>query len=207
MRNAIWTVALLMGTWIASPVVLADVVLDFEGLGLLGYSEIPQTYGDTIDFDVSYRELDGFGNGTTVRNSLSFWESGYGDLSNVIWGFNNVPSQVAEIRIATKTGNAVQLKSFDSAEWNFSTALQNFRIYDGSLNLLFERSNFDVTDTTRDSFNPNVSAGTLILQWDNPFSVALDNIRISAVPEPSSVALTFIVTGSVIARRRFQRKR
>lgn len=193
----------LLATLLAPSHAFGDVVLDFEGLGLVDGNTIPQSYGDNSLIGVSYRELDGFGNANIIANDLSFWTTGYGDMQNVVWGAVNGTSFVGEIRFNSLTADSITLRSFDAADGGSDANNQTFRVFDQNYNLLFDLGNFDVNDFSHDTITPNVSADTLILQWDYPWGVALDNISVaSAVPEPSSLVLLSMCTGFYAFRRR-----
>ena len=206
--NRIFLCALLLLTTLFSTArVYADVVIDFDDLTLADGQPIPQTYGDTLSFDVSYRELDSFGDGAVAVSSLAFWTNDYGDLQNVAWGSDNITSRVAEIRFDSLSANPLVLNRFDAACWDGSANSETFRVYDGNYSLLFELASFDVDDVTRDTITPNVFSGTLILQWDYPWAVAVDNISITAVPEPSSLAMLGVFSACCVFGRRRITKR
>lgn len=200
-RYVFRTLFALLATLFVSPHAFSDVLLDFEGLGLNNYDPIPQSYGDTAWADVSYRSLDGFGDANVVLSDLYFWNAGYGDLENVVFGNDSEPTHVAEIRFDSLTANLVALNSFNAADYYGSASAQAFRVYDGNYNLLFELTDFSVNSATHDTISPNVSAQTLILQWDYPWAVGLDNISFSAVPEPNSSTLLVIGLCSLAMRR------
>lgn len=192
----------LLATLISPTSVFADVMINFDDLMLNNNEQIPQTYGDNFLFDVSYREIDSFGNGIEVAESLSFWNIGFGELQNVVWGSDLDPSRVAEIRFNSLSANPILLNRLDAAGWNSSASNQTFRVYDNSYNLLFETSGIDFNEVARATITPNVSSNTLILQWDYPWGVAVDNISITAIPEPNSLVLLGACSACCIFRRR-----
>jgi hypothetical protein len=202
MTQNILNTLLLLVTLVSSAPAFGEIVIDFGGLTLNDGDLIPQNYGNNSLFNVSYRELDSFGNGTVVASDLSFWSGGYGDLEKVVWGSDLDTSRVAEVRFDSLSANPIVLNSFDAADWNGSANSQTFRVYDENYSLLFELANFDVTDATHDTITPNTSADTLILQWDYPWAVAVDNISITAVPEPSSLAMLGVGSAFYVFRRR-----
>lgn len=194
---------LLLAMLVVSDRAFGAMVINFDDLLLVDGGAIPQTYGDNALFDVSYRELESFGNGSVVNNNLAFWTFGYGTLQNVAWGSDPIESRIGEIRFDSLSTNPVVLTSFDAAGYDgFTAENQALRVYDGSYNLLFALSDFDVNHVTHDTINPNASSGTLILQWSNPWGVAIDNISITAVPEPSSLGMFGLCFGCFVLWRR-----
>jgi hypothetical protein len=187
--------------WLSCPSAFGDIILVFDGLGLTDGDPIPQSYGDTLQVDVSYRGLDGFGNAVEISN-LAFWTTGYGSLTNVVWGLGS--PLVGEIRFDSLNPVLLTLNSFDAADWDGSANDQTFRVYDGNYILLFELTDFDVDHVSHSTITPYVSATSLILQWDYPYGVALDNVWVSvtAVPEPSSLYLVALSSMALIVLRR-----
>lgn len=177
-----------------SPLALGDIFLDFTAVD--DNSVIPQTYGDVGGVvDVSYRQRWGFGNDNSASfdpGDLGVWSgshpNSFGNLLKPAWGTSFVPDHVGEIKFESQTAGWLQLNSFDVAAWsaNETVSVRSFRVYDGNYTPIFELNNFAVTYSGHNTIFPNVSAHTLIVQWDYPYNVALDNISVSPVPGPSS---------------------
>ena len=180
-------------------------LLDFENLGLSNFDPIPLTYGDTPMVDVSHQVRDGFGSGSnTIATRLSFWDFGYGDLVNVAWSTTNNATHVGELRIdAVSPSGTVTLDFFELAGWQTDQTGKEIRIYDESWKLLANYTNQTISGVSHNSYFPALSASSLIVQWDHPWAVAIDNINFSAIPEPSSIAFAgVLVLGLAIQNRR-----
>ncbi len=54
---------------------------------------------------------------------------------------------------------------------------------------------------------PGVIGETLILQWDYPYYVAVDNIQVAAVPEPGTIVLLATIGAGAVAFKRKRRMR
>ena len=183
-------------------------LLDFEGLPLNPGDPIPQDYGDTAEVDVSHRQLDGFGStGTVIEATLGYWTSGYGNLNNVAYGLTAGASKVGEFRLDAIAGSTVTLDSFDAGDFRPDlTGIQEFKVYDGSWNLIFSQS-LDVSDATHDTLTPSVTSSSLIVQWGYPYHIGVDNVAftVNAAPEPSCAALViFAIVASWSRWRRIK---
>jgi hypothetical protein len=171
---------------------------------------IDQSYGDGTGIDVTYRHRVGSGNTVADEPSLKFWNTGYGDLTNVAWGGSTEVPGVAEIRLTPLSGFTVTLNSFDFGPWVVSQNTQ-YTIFDGAYNVLFTNS-IVVPGGGHSHLTPGLSnPNGLILQWNNPYNVALDNFDFTvASPEPSPIPepATALLLGSgilVLARSRRRR--
>lgn len=184
-----------------SPLALGDIFLDFTAVD--DNSVNLQTYGDVDGVvDVSYRQRWGFGNvnpDSLDPGVLSVWTgshpNSYGNLLKPARGSSFVTDHVGEIKFESQSASWLKLNSFDVAAWfpNDTVSVRSFRVYDGNYTPIFELNNFAVTYSGYNTIFPNVSAHTLILQWDYPYNVALDNISVSPVPGPSSdIAGSFV---------------
>jgi hypothetical protein len=174
---------------------------------------IDQNYGDTPgSIDVTYSHRVSPGNTAADEPSLKFWDNNYGDLQNVAWGGSTETPGVAEIRLTPLAGWTVTLNSFDFGPWMVSQNTQ-YTIFDGAYNVLFTNSIL-VPGGSHSHLTPGLSnPNGLILQWNNPYNVAIDNfdftastIEPSPVPEPA----TALLLGSgilALARSRSRRRR
>jgi hypothetical protein len=203
------------------------LVLTFDNLSLPDYGSIPTDYGSyaagpsstylqgngyTPNVGVSYSSTFG----STVKNYLSYWSTGYGSLVNVAYPVDN--GSLGEIRFIANPGYEVTLNSFDLASWGSDLSNDTLRILDGSGNVLFNPfggSPYVVTYAGGMQFRDlNVSASELRLQWGNQWDIGIDNVNFdervassNPVPAPPFV---FGYLGMVIAagyKRLFGRKK
>jgi len=160
------------------------VTLDFEGLGLSNWDAISSTQGTTPNVDVSYRVFDSL-TGETKADHLSFWHSGYGDLTNVAFAR---PSYTGEITLTPHAGFDVHLNSFDLAGWRKNSSDQLVRILDGTSNVPMGSTPTTVLGgDTHSTFTPSLTAmGPLHLQFGKNWFVAIDNINYEAVEWPAN---------------------
>jgi len=85
-----------------------------------------------------------------------------------------------------------QLFSFDLAGFDGDDQHEiDIKVYDEDWNVLAYWDNQTISGTTRTSFafDPVVSSSALVLQWSDPWDVAIDNVVYDAVavPEPATV--------------------
>jgi hypothetical protein len=174
-------------------------------------SSILQSYGDIPGIlDVSHRTVTALGSTATQVTTLQWWGTGYGDLANVAFGSPD-GGVGGELRFVGLNGTMVTLTGIDLGGFitNASTAV---RIYDVSGTELY--SSGAIGSITADGAGAHhtetfsVTGPTLILQWHDPWDVAIDNVNfnlsIAAIPEPSTYALMLAGLGLVgfMARRR-----
>ncbi len=180
-------------------------------------STLSQLYGDQAGLDVSYRSLflpgDPASPGNGVNQTSLYWyNTGYGDLTGVLYGTAGL-TVAEEITFALTTpGNIITLNSLDFAGYN-GNRNTSFRIYDLAYNLLYNSGAVVAPGTGHSSLSFNVSNGTgLRLQYGpDGFNTGIDNISFSinpavnnAVPEPATWAMMlfgFGLVGSILRRR------
>ncbi len=184
-------------------------ILDYTGYGN-NFDVIANSYGDTANVDVTHDIRLGLGN-TASSNSPLFWLTGYGDLTDVFWGGNfDFSGEFGELRLDSLTASPVTLNSFDLAGWIGDRSLIDIAVYDGSYNLLWSADDQfipgDALPGEFASFSPNVSANSIILQWENPWGVAIDNISFSAVPEPTALGILGLATTFLVGFRSRRRR-
>jgi hypothetical protein len=172
----------------------------------VNYAAISQSYGDTAFMDVSYSARADFGNTALISSDAYFWDNGYGDLTDVVYGgFGN--SDVLEITFTALNGTALKLNSFDSAGYPNVNRDTSVRFYDLSYNLL-DGFDFVAPGTGRFSYSCadcTITGGFIIQLGPDGYNVGLDNINVTAVPEPGSWAMMiagFGLTGAALRRRR-----
>ncbi len=186
-------------------------VLNYTGYGANGIV-IANSYGDTASVDVTHDIRVGLGN-TASSNSPLFWQSGYGDLTDVFWGGNSdFSGEFGEIRFDSLTANPVTLNSLDLAGWVGDRTPIDIAVFDGSYNLLWSADNQfipgDALPGEFASYSPNVSANSIILQWENPWGVAIDNISFTptAIPEPTALGILGLAATLLVGLRNRRRR-
>lgn len=164
--------------------------------------------GPTADVTVEYR----WAHATTIADNaptaVSFYTTGFGDLTNVI--YNAQPSPyLLEIRLTPSATSPVRIESFDLAGFAGDKTVPVIQIVQdyntpSAITLWGPFSNTVVSGTTHTTFTPNVSAGdghtlSLLFGPDGTGVVGLDNFVFS-VPEPGAMALV-VLGGLVLCRR------
>ncbi len=223
LRAAGMTTAVLAGAFAATtPANAAATVLDFAGniCGVAGNltcgngSQIGQNYGDTAgQVDVSYRAANAT-TGVTTEAYLKTWQSGYGDLTRVVWGGANEIGFFSEITLTALAGYEVSLRSFDFGCYQnrVSCRTMNYTIINGASAIGGGSASSGFPG--HGSLSPNTAYYTspIVLRWGpDGYDVGLDNITFDvravsagAVPEPASWALMifgFGIAGAAMRRR------
>lgn len=187
-------------------------VLTFGDLNLSNYGVIPASYGDNVtsvggaggsylqgnaftpDIKTSYDTVDAFGVSTNA--SLLYWNTGYGDLTDVAFSASN--GLYARLTLTPSAGFNVVLNSFDLASYP-ATDLQaaKIRVIDASGTQLWSSSNLTVKGTgpSHSSYAPGLSSSSaLTIEYGVNWNIGLDNVNFDqtrAVPEPA----TFLILG------------
>ena len=142
------------------------------------------------------------GNTASFLPYLSWWNTGYNDLTNV--AFANNSTSVAEIALIPAAGFSVTLNSFDLGAYFLTTGSSQWTIYDSAYNPLASSGSISVGSgaTTHYTTAPRLTnSNRLILQWGpNAYNAGIDNFNFttqptSIVPEPST--MLFLATGLV----------
>jgi hypothetical protein len=182
--------------------------LDASGIGAFqscnSNAYINQGYGDTARVNVTYEDL-------TNSTSLSFWGSGYGDLTNVAYGGVSDAISWGRIEIAPLVGQSITLNSFDLAA--FATGMtSNVRVLDLSTGVLQDYGTVSISDSTHNTFSPGLTSfNGFAIEWKNSaYDVGIDNINFTDntnstnVPEPGSwwLPASGACTMAWLARRR-----
>jgi hypothetical protein len=215
MNHKSLSLSLLLGI---TPVTFAaSSTLDFSGLGLPNYGDIPTTYGDNLantpNVLVDYRTVSVADNATTLANNLDYWDNNYGDLVGVAFPVSS--GWLGEISLVPDAGYGVILDSFDLGGYSQADKpLQTVRILDANWNVLVDFSPYNVEGNSGHStFNPSLSHfGTLRIQYGPDWNTGIDNITfrqfVRGIPTPdggSSLALSAIGFASLIVMRRLRR--
>lgn len=198
-------------------------VLIFDITGATDGSLVPQAYGDRVismtDGAFSY----GLGGGITPSivtdyvpangsSDLSFWTTGFNDLTNVIY---NQPHDGTgfTIRLTADPGSMVRLDSFDLGNFGGPVTL-GLRVEDGEGNSLFSMSNVPVGDSSQPHQHYDFSSGLVASQINivvdttglngHSDNIGLDNIQFGQVPEPTTCALLFLATSLWVTNKRIR---
>lgn len=188
------------------------VVLNFDpavacGAGVCApYSAISQSYGDTAFMDVSYSSLSGFGNSSVTDVNAYYWDTGYGDLTNVVYGGTS-SNEVLQIKFTALNGARLKLSGFQSAGYS-GTYNSELRFYSLNYNLLGVEASvapgtghytFSCPDCT-------IYGGFIMQLGPDGYNSGITNIDVTQapVPEPAGWALLiagFGLSGAAMRRR------
>lgn len=173
---------------------------------------IDETYGDGAGVDVSYQVVQVSDN-SVLRNTLAYWEQGYGDLNGVAYSGTIRPSRT-EITFKALAGYKLSLFSFDLG--TFSRISPTTPVVVETLSGVSLLSGQQGTNPGAHNRITIDSAyftdGIKLVFGPDSFNVGIDNIAFdvrrvatAAVPEPATWAmmiLGFFGTGSLVRRRR-----
>jgi hypothetical protein len=158
--------------------------LDFSGLG-----EVPGSFGDNAEVDLSFRSIVSLGTNlgwgdvpSAVSGSINFWGLGYGDLDGAAWAAPN--SSRGEIRIeAIDPTDIVTVDGFDMGGWA-ADEMASWYIFDLAWNLIDTGAGIAPNTGGRLSVAPGVgAAGGLIFQWgDDAWDVGVQNFAFTVGP-------------------------
>jgi fibronectin type 3 domain-containing protein len=175
-------------------------VLDFEGLGLSTFNQIPANYGTlaagTPHITVAH-EIISPSDYSHVYDSLTFWKEEYGDLHNV--GIPNPNGYLGQISFTPAPGYAVTLSSFDLAGDLEDVPNQTVRIVNGSGVVLRDYSPITIPcfggpshlSLSHLTFTPAIrSTGTIRLQFGPSWNVGIDNIAFHEETTPTGLIAT-----------------
>jgi hypothetical protein len=197
-------------------------VLTFD-TGQTNGAPIDQNYGDNVDSatqgSFSYGTDGGFTPDVVVAYSgirqdtgaetgIRYWQTGYGDLVNVIENEFDGNSKII-ITFTADAGFLVSLHSFDLANyWNYDGTVHNITIRDGSNNVLYTADDVSaphgspVPTHNSVSLPLGIQGGQLIMTLDirlgslgvDSDGIGLDNIKFSqsvqsVVPLPGALLL------------------
>lgn len=158
--------------------------------------------GITPDVTVSY-------SGGTA-GQLSWWSTGYSDLTNVIY-YEPDGSSPMRVTFTGSNGQNAVLNSFDLGNFGGEVTLPGLTVRDGSGNLLWSALNVTVPIFTSPALNFNVggvAAEVLVLEVDltglgsSSDNIGLDNISFSQEPVPEPMTLVALAAGGLLLRRR-----
>ena len=169
---------------------------------------IPQTYGDTADVDVSHRIVQK-SNGHTIGIGLFDFNTGYGDLTHVVFGGYDAFNYMSEITLTAKPGHLLSLQSFDFATFGNRASKVPISVFDLDGNLL-KSGNFSTNSPKHATLTMNTDflSGVVIRWGPDGYNVGLDNIRYDtqlAAPEPATWAMMLMGFGTLgwnLRRRR-----
>jgi hypothetical protein len=158
---------------------------------------------------------------------VSVWQTGYGDLTNVLYGNQN--SETLNIRLTADAGYDVLLYDLDLAGWlNAGYTIDEVRVLEGGTTLFSQsdvlvQGDFTGPRHTSFAFASPLSAAELLIQIDysnlagtSQDNIGIDNVRFgqdppagaAPIPEPSTWLLFGAALAALpLARRRVQRRR
>ncbi len=182
------------------------------------------TYGDGGEGFTPNVSLEIYGDGGPGNPGINLWQTGYGDLVNVIFGEGPgiAGSSTLNVLFTAAPGYAVDLYSFDLAGFGQDYVIAGVSVLAEATSLFSETNVLIEGDLsgprhTTFSFATPLSAPELLLQLDlsnlSPGiqdNIGIDNIRFgqfprptAVVPEPSSLCLLGIgVCGLWVVMRR-----
>ena len=209
----------------------ADVVLTFDPASVGNGVIMPQTYGDRVTLPTdsnghSYSIIPGLGFGLTPNVELAYadengtdltmWTTGFGDLTNVLNNEDDGES-LLRITLTADAGFEVGLISFDMATFSGSDqTIPSIFVRDGFGNILFSDTNPVLSASTHNAVDFSGTGGLfasqLVIDFDlsglgsSSDNVGVDNLqfaqRVSAVPEPGSMAICGMIFAGFVFRRR-----
>ncbi len=170
------------------------------------YQALPPGYGDRVTAAVQNGFKYGTAGGTTPKivadygtssTTLENWQSGYGNLPNVVFSAPN--GSKFTMKLTADAGYNVSLSSFDMASFGSSYTINSITVTDGSGHSLFSKTKALIPNGTTHShfsFSAPLTASSLIIGFDSSnsggFNVGMDNVQFS------QVALTkYVISGAV----------
>lgn len=167
---------------------------------------INQTYGDTANVDVIYKNLTS-GN---PSDSLRWWSADYNDLVGILWADGGDCCSKGRIELAPLEGQAVTLNGLDLGAWPHAVRPTSLRVFDRVTNaVLFSADPTIGTGDVSNHFAPGVtSSNGLAIEWFNSaFNVGIDNVDFTAtsVSEPGTLFLLGVGLAALVGARRRSR--
>lgn len=199
-------------------------VLTFDIAGAANGSLIPQTYGDNVTATTMGSFSYGAAGGVTPNvevtyagqggQDLSFWSTGYSDLTNVIYSETDGQDSYS-ITLIADAGFVVSLSNFDIGNFGSAVTLPSVTVTDGNGAILFSQSDISLLAAGVPHLTFNLGGAvvanelTLLINTSglggNSDNIGLDNVQFSqvaAVPIPAAVWLLGSALGMLGWRRR-----
>lgn len=180
------------------------------GAALLTFDN-PSDFPALLDgVTISYGLYDGLTSDVAASGSVGHWASGYGDLTNVAYGNNQLATTHAEIRLQAQPGELVRLESFDLGAWVSDRDDISVAVFDENFNAVVDYGSVDLpyrddqSELTRTSFDTLAVGDDLRIRWEWPWVVAIDNVSFNSatIAEPALAPLAGGLLGLLSLRRR-----
>jgi hypothetical protein len=201
-------------------------VLTFDIDGATEFSAMPQAYGDNVTSTTMgsfhYGSAGGFTPnivvsyiGPAANTELSFWDTGYSDLTNVVENEDDGENGYT-LRFNAGSGVFVRLDGFDLGNFGAAVTLPGLSVVDGNGNVLFSQTNIMVPANSQPHLDFDFASGLFGAELNiivdttglggNSDNIGLDNLEFeeSAVPEPTTLALLLLgaIGGATMLRKR-----
>ncbi|MEQ1889091.1 MAG: PEP-CTERM sorting domain-containing protein [Alphaproteobacteria bacterium] len=211
-----------MAATVANAAVLTFDQATACGGGCTNSSYISQAYGDSADYDLTYRSVTGFGNSAAVAGvtSLHWWNNtggGFGDLIDVAYAYSfqgSAGGPFGDIGFsAPASGFQTELVSIDLGGYPYTDRPTQLVVYNGDYSsLLYDSGLITAPGVGHLTVAINlVSTGGLHIQTGgDAFDVGIDNIVFYiqqtgpvGVPEPMMLSLLGAgLAGMFVVRRK-----
>jgi hypothetical protein len=169
-------------------------------------SAINQTYGDTAQVNVTYQDAN-------YGVSLGYWGGGYNNLTGIVWAAGSDSFSFGRITLQLLIPGTITLNSLDMGAYLNDTKATNLRIYNlagGPALYTFAGNVGNPPSATPFLFSGVSSTSGLVIEWQNSaYNVGMDNVKYTitptGVPEPSSMAILILGTGTLLGLTRRRR--
>lgn len=175
--------------------------------GLFTYGESGEGFTPNVSVDIFSAAA------TSTDPHVRLWNSGYGDLENVIFaaGPGIAGSPLLSVRLAAATGYVVDLYGFDLAGFGVDYTIAGVSVIAGAstlhaeINVLIEGDQCGPRHTSF-AFAEPLSAAELLIQIDLTNlpsgvrdNIGLDNLRFGQTPPGVPEPATFVLTAIAVA--------